>query len=251
MSSVTTSNCSESVSGYSTPFTSNAATPADSNRQSKIEVVIPVVKTRDSAAKAMQKAKDYMMGNDTKNKRQITEIADSEDDDLSDPSPIARRTRNDEQVARKLQEDLDREAAEAFVSEEAYEESVDQDLMDENSDDLATLDPKGKGKGKSTAPRSRGRAAAKLAISDSDDEEEEFSDSIDFEPPTKKRKTTVMKGKGKGKAKTQAKRRPDVLRAQLKHKNLAKTNIPVHPPSPGFDDDEDEDIPRKWLDLLS
>ncbi|KAJ4388808.1 DNA repair protein rad16 [Gnomoniopsis smithogilvyi] len=227
VSSITTSNDSESVSGYSTPFTSNAATPAESNRQAKLEVVIPVVKSRDSAAKAMQKAKDYMMGKDSKKKRIFTEIADSEDDDLSDTSPITRRTRNDEHVARQLQEDLDREAAEAIQSQDESDddERVQDDQVDEDSDDLATFDPKGKGRSKPTASRSRGRAPTKLVVSDSEDDEEDFSDSVELEPPTKKRKTAVSKGKSKAKGKGKAKMPP--------------------PPPPGFDDDEDDDIPLR------
>lgn len=221
VSSVTTSNYSESASGYSTPLTSNAATPADSNRQSKLEVVIPVVKTRDSAAKALQKAKDYMTGNDSKKKRGFIEVADSEDDDLLDGSPITRRTRHDEQVARQLQEDLDREAAEAYVSED--DQGEDQDEMDEDSDDFPPVDTKGKGKSKSVAPRPRSRAAAKTVVQD-EDEDEDDSDSVDFEPPVKRRKTVVSKGKGKGKA---------------------KAKVPLPPQSVIDDDDDGDDIPGK------
>lgn len=225
MSSVTTSNDSESVSGYSTPFTSNTVTPAESSRQSKIEVVIPVVRTRDSATNAMQKAKDYMMGKDVQKNRGFTEVADSEDDHLSNTSPVTSRTRNDEHVARQLQEELDREAAEAFVSESDNENAVEQHELDDSSEDLplANSKGKGKGKGKSVAPprRPRGRA---VFMPDSDDDDEEIdSDSDNFEPPSKKRKTAVsrekqsMMAKGKGKAK-----------------------MPP-PPSPGFDDDEEDD----------
>lgn len=165
------------------------------------------------------------MGTDSKKKRGFIEIADSEDDDLSDTFPITQRTRNDEQVARQLQEDLDREAAEAYESEDESAEGVEQDQMDEDSDDLATVDPKGKGKGKLVAPRSRGGAAVKHVISDSEDDEADYSDSVDFEPPTKKRKTTVSKGKAKSK---------------VKGKGKAKMPPPL---SAGFDDDEDEDMP--------
>lgn len=226
MSSATTSNESESISGYSTPFTSNTVTPAESSRQSKIEVVIPVVRTRDSAANAMQKAKDYMMGKDVKKNRGFTEIADSEDDDLANTSPITSRTRNDEHVARQLQEDLDREAAEAFVSESDDQEAVEQRELDESSEDLPLAKSKGKGKGKSVAPlpRPRGRAAAKLMMPDSEDDDEEIdSESDDFEPPAKKRKTAVPKAKQTSKA-----------------KGKGKAKMPP-PPSPGSDDDEEDD----------
>lgn len=230
VSSATTSNESESVSGYSTPFTSNTATPAESSRQSKIEVVIPVVKTRDSAAKAMQKAKDYMLGKDAKKARGFTEIADSEDDELFNTSPITSRTRNDEHVARQLQEDLDREAAEAYISESDHEEALEQDEMVEDSEDLPLANSKGKGKSVAPRPRPRprGRAAAKSMVLDSDDDEEDYSDSGDFEPPSKKRKTAVSKGKTTSMA-----------------KGKGKARMPP-PPSLGSDDDvEDDDIPGK------
>lgn len=228
MSSATTSNESESVSGYSTPFTSNTATPAESNRQSNIEVVIPVVKTRDSAANAMQKAKDYMLGKDAKKTRDFTEIADSEDDDFSNTSPITLRTRNDEHVARQLQEDLDQEAAEAYVSDSDDEEALEQDEMDEDSEDLPLANSKAKGKSVAPRPRPRGRAAASSMVPDSDDDEEDYSDSGDFEPPSKKRKTAGSKGKTASMA-----------------KGKGKARMPP-PPSPGSDDDvEDDDIPGK------
>lgn len=181
--------------------------------------------TRDSAAKAMQKAKDYMLGKDAKKTRGFTEIADSEDDDLSNTSPTTLRTRNDEHVARQLQEDLDREAAEAYVSESDDEAVPEQDEMDEDSEDLPLANSKGKGKSVATRPRPRGRAGAKSMVLDSENDEEDYSDPVDFEPPSKKRKTAASKGqttrgaKGKGKA-----RMPP-------------------PPSPGSDDDvEDVDI---------
>lgn len=223
VSSITTSNSSESVSGYSTPFTSNAATPADSNRQSKLEVVIPVVKPRDAAAKAMQQAKDYMMGIDSKKKRNLIEIADGEDDNMSDSSPITRRTRNDEQVARQLQDNFDQEAAEAFVSE--VDDDTKRDQMNDDSDDFAIVNPKRKGK--SVAQEPRRRAAATVAAQDSE-EEEGYSDTFDFEPPAKKRKTAISKGKGKGKGKAKAKA--------------------SSPPASIFSS-SDDDIPGEWLSI--
>lgn len=197
-SSVTNSNYSESVSGHSTPLTSNVPTPAPEKsltRTSKFEVVIPAsTKTRGSTATAMQKARDYIMGNDSKRKRGFVEIADSEDDELSDSSPIARRTRHDEKVARQLQEELDREAAAALISDDGQDASVDE--MNHDSDDFSVAGPKGKGKGKAIARGSRSaRSGAKNIILDSEEDKEDYlSESVDYKPPTKKQKT---KGKAK------------------------------------------------------
>ncbi|CAN8095617.1 unnamed protein product [Discula destructiva] len=231
-SSVTTSNYSESVSGYSTPLTSKAATPAESTRTAKLEIVLPSAKSRGgsaASAEAMQRAKDYMMGIDSKKgKREFTEIADSEedDDDLSNTSPATQRFRHDEQIARQFQEELDREAAEAYVSEDERGAS-DLEMIAKDTDDLSELSDvsdvsdisdvviKGKGKGKAKAkaiaPRARGRPSTKTVVQDSDDDIDFRSDddSVDFEPPTKKRKTAVSKGKGKGKAKKPALPEPE------------------------------------------
>lgn len=151
-----------------------------------------------------------MMGNDPKRKRELVEVADSEEDYLSDPSPNARRTRHDEKVARQLQEELDREAAEAFVSGD--DQNIYEDEMDEDSDDFSLADPKGKGKAvASRRPRGSRANPKKNLVLDSDEDEEEFSDSVHHEPPTKKQKT--VRGKSK---------------------------VPAPPLS---DDDDDEDVP--------
>lgn len=217
-SSITTSKDSESVSGRSTPLTSNSATPAESTYKGKLEVVIPFIKSQGSAAsaEAMQRAKDYMLGKDKKKKRIFSEIADSEDDDndLEELSPAQQRLRQDELIARQLQDALNQE------DEDQGAFAIDAD----DSDDLSTLsDPpeisdssipvtkgKGKGKAKANAPRPRGRPSKKMAVQQPEDDEEEdgedYPDSDDFEPLAKKRKVATPKGKGKGKGKGRAKR---------------------------------------------
>lgn len=194
-SSVTTPNYSESGSGYSTPLTSNVPTPApekSSTRTSKFEVVIPgSSKTRGSTMTAMQKAKDYMPGNDSKRKRGFVEIADSEDDEddeWADPSPMARRTRNDEKVARQLQEELDHEATLAFLASDDDQDASEDDMSDS---DFSVTDPKGKGKGKAVASRSRStQPTTSDFIKDSEEDDEDYvSDPVAYEPPTKKQKT--------------------------------------------------------------
>lgn len=151
----------------------------------------------------MQAAKDYMMGKDSKRKRAISEVADSEDDELLDNSPNARRTRHDEKIARQLQEELDHEAAEELVSEDDNEGYQEQNMSDE-SDNFPASDPKGKGKAV-VRPSPRGtRSAVKNVIPDSDEAQDD-SDSVKYEPPpTKKQKIVTKRGgkeslKGKGK----------------------------------------------------
>lgn len=246
-SSVPNSNYSESVSDYSTPLTSNVPTPAPekpSARSAKFEVIIPAVsktsKTSGSTAMAIQKAKDYIMGNDSKRKRQFIEIADSEDDGTSDPSPNARRTRHDEDVARQLQEELDREAAEALVH--GSEEDAFLGGMDEDSDEAPLADSKGKGK--AVARRSRsGRSTAKAIVLGSSEDDDDF-----YEPPTKKQKT---KGKGKDKGKM-----PDIglsdddsdsdeaLAQQRKSKGKGKGKMPISTLS-----DDDDNVHSKLIPL--
>lgn len=214
VSSAAPSNCSsnESVSGYSTPLTSHVATPAPeksqgaagpSTRSKKLEVVIPSLRSRGSAATALQKAKEYITANDSKRKRATFEIADSEDDELLDDSPNDRRTRHDEEVARQLQEELYREAD--ILSSELD----DAESEDERSDELDSPSASGgRGKGKAVArPRPRmTRSAVKHDIPDSD-EAEESSDSVEYDPPSKRQKRaeqTKTKGSAKGKGKMPA-----------------------------------------------
>lgn len=196
---------------------------------SKIEVVIPTRYIYESTADSIQKAKDYMMGNDPSSyKRKRTVIADSDDDDLSlsHTSPNPGRTQNDEKIARQLQEELDRETAEAveaqnaLVSDDGGNDGHDDDqqyaVAASDSEDYALADVKGKGKalatsdsedypmasrkGKGKAVETRrprtSRAAAKkfTVIADSDEESDDgdYSDPGSVKPPAKKRKITVV-----------------------------------------------------------
>lgn len=204
--SITTSNYSESLSGYSTPLTSNGTTPAESSRAAKLEVVLPMGQSRASApGKSTQQTQDYMLGNDSKKKRAFTEIADSDDDmqALLDSSPAAQRLRQDELIARQMQEVLDEEMQQILDEDEqgAYEVD-DSDVVD--SDELLsdymdnTTNGKGKGKAKAVAPRRRGRPAKKAAVEYSDDSDD--LSAVEYAPPAKKRKTAVSKGKGKASA---------------------------------------------------
>lgn len=158
------------------------------------------MKTRGSAAKALQDAKDFITANDSKRKRADFEVADSEDDELLDDTPNARRTRHDEEVARQLQEEFYRDAN-ALPSE--IEDSELQDEESEDSEHPSVPDLKGKGKAVARPqPRTR-RSAGKASVPDSD-EAEESSDSAEREPPTKRQKKAVVagakaSGKGKGK----------------------------------------------------
>lgn len=225
VSSAAPSNCSsnESVSGYSTPLTSHVATPApdkpqvaasSSTRSKKLEVVIPALRTRDSAATALQKAKEYITANDSKRKRATFEIADSEDDELLDDTPNDRRTRHDEEVARQLQEELYREA-DVLTSE--VDDGDSQDDVSDDIDSPSASDPKGKGKAVARPRPRTTRSAVKYDISDSD-EAEESSGSVHYEPPSKRQK----KAGGTGSAKSKGK-------------------MPV------ADSDSEDDLPRKLL----
>ncbi|ROV92655.1 hypothetical protein VSDG_06587 [Cytospora chrysosperma] len=189
-----TSKSAESVSGASTPLTSNATTPAPSLlmdkskptsrslRSAKFEVVIPMRKTHGTAADNIQRAKDYMMGsNSTTSKRKRDFIADSDEDDLLDGFPNAGRTHHDEKIARQLQEELDREAAEAMEAQEGF--ATDGNVVDDDQQhEVPTSD-------------SEDHPMADRKDSDEDDLDDDYSDSDDMEPPFKKPKT-LMKGRG-------------------------------------------------------
>lgn len=218
-SSVATSTygSADSVSGYSTPMTSNVTTPAPSllmdkhnlnpdststrsPQSSKLEVVIPMRKTRDSAAERIQKAKDFMMSDtlstskQTKRKRNV--IPDSEGDDSSDGAPNAGRTRHDEKIARQLQEELDREAAEALIIDDDGDDehgngpAAQQDVeANSDSEDYPMADRKGKGKAVYTRrPRTSRAAAQDYVVPDlsEDDEDDDLSDSDYNVHPVKK-----------------------------------------------------------------
>ena len=218
-SSVATSTyeSADSASGYSTPLTSNVTTPAPSlltdkskpasarsARSTKIEVLIPMRNTRESA-NMIQKAKDYMNKNASMSKRKRDVIADSEEDDFADGSPNAGRTRHDEKIARQLQEELDREAAEAVDAlisgdDDGVDYGTQQLVMaPSDSEDYPMADRKGKGKAIATRrPRASRAAAEKYIVTDSDEdpEDDDYSDPGDIEPPAKKQKI-VLKGRGK------------------------------------------------------
>lgn len=183
--------------------------PEKSTRSGNFEVLIPTVKRRGNAANATQSAKGLGMGSgESKRKRGIMEIADSEGDELSGSSLNTQRTRHDEEVARRLQEEFDRDAAEAFLSgsdQGGMEYDMGHDSDDNDSEDKdSVVDPKGKGKAVETGRRRTGRTAAKTVVPDSDDDDEDYSDSVNYEPPAKKLKTSKAKAKGKGKGKANA-----------------------------------------------
>lgn len=157
-------------------------------------------------AKAQQDAKDFITAKDPKRKRAVLEVADSEDDELLDDTPNARRTRHDEEVARQLQEEYYREVDDS-MSGNHDDDGDPQGEDDEDDEDVESLsepesDPKGKGKAVSRPRPRTTRSAANLIVADSD---EESSDSIQYEPPTKRQKKAASTGgnvssaKGKGK----------------------------------------------------
>lgn len=192
----------------------------------------------------MQRAKDYMLGNDSKKKRGFVEIANSEDDDddlLLDQSPAARRTRHDEHIARQLQEDLDREAAEALGSEDdrIMQEVMDQQERDGLSDLSDTVDvvSKGKGKGKGKAVASRSSARYNPHGNDLEDDRtlQELIDQQQRDEPSDLSELSDIddvKGKGKGKAKVGASR--------SSARTTKKKVVPVS------EDDEDEEDYQYW-----
>jgi hypothetical protein len=129
-------------------------------------------------------------------------VPDSEDYDLEDESPNARRIRYDEEVARSLQNELDREVEGFLFDDDAEEQSMPESA---DSEDYATNDPKGKGKAVATRKASGTRAAAKKRVvqdsdvvvdDDDDDDDDEYSDLADLAPPAKKQKTAT-RGRGK------------------------------------------------------
>ncbi|KAJ0117161.1 adenosinetriphosphatase [Diaporthe amygdali] len=243
LSSIATSTYSsaDSVSGYSTPLTSNVTTPAPvekaasvdkgksastrSTRSSKLEVVISAVKSRGSATKFNSKAGESLMDTSARSSRRnrLAAVPDSEDADFFDDSPNARRIRIDEQVARSLQDELNREV-EGLLSDHGPQE---QSMIGSDSEDYAVADPKGKGKAVATRRAPGSRAAAKKRVvqdSDSvidDDDDDNDSDFADLAPPAKKQKTAV-RGRGK--------------QASAKGKKSVHTN-------PGSPSDSDEDMP--------
>lgn len=207
----TTYSSADSVSGYSTPLTSNVTTPAPvdnakpastrSTRSSKLEAASPAVKSRGSGSKSSLKADNQSMGASSRatQKIRLVPVPDSEDEDLADDSPNARRIRYDEEVARSLQDELNREA-EGLLYDDDLEE---QPIIDSDSEDYAAADPKGKGKAVATRKASGTRAAAKKRVvqdSDLDDDEDfdddDHSDFADLAPPAKKQKTAA-RGRGK------------------------------------------------------
>lgn len=214
LSSLGTSTYSsaDSVSGYSTPLTSNVTTPAPvdhakpastrSTRSSNLEAASPAVKGRGSGTKSNLKAGNQSTGDSLRTiiRNRLLAVTDSEDDDLADDSPDARRTRHDEEVARSLQEELDREVRGVLFDDDPEE----QPIMDSDSEDYAVTDPKGKGKAVATRQASGARAAAKKRVvqySDVDedddfDDDDDYSDFADIAPPAKKQKTAA-RGRGK------------------------------------------------------
>lgn len=202
----TTYSSADSVSGYSTPLTSNVTTPAPvdnakaastrSTRSSKVEAPSPAVKTRASGTKSNLKADNQSMGASSRatQKNRLVTVPDSEDEDFADDSLNARRIRYDEEVARSLQNELNREV-EGILFDDDLEE---QPMIDSDSEDYAAADPKGKGKAVATRKASGSRAAAKKrVVQDSDvDEDEDYdedgdSDFADLAPPAKKQKTAA------------------------------------------------------------
>lgn len=214
LSSLGTSTYSsaDSVSGYSTPLTSNVTTPAPvdnakpastrSTRSSNLEAASPAVKGRGSGTKSNLKADNQPTGDSLRTiiRNRLLAVTDSEDDDLADDSADARRTRHDEEVARSLQEELDREVRAVLFDVDSEE----QPTMDSDSEDYAVTDPKGKGKAVATRRASGTRAAAKKrVVQDSDvdeeddcDDDDDYSDFADLAPPAKKQKTAA-RGRGK------------------------------------------------------
>lgn len=124
-----------------------------------------------------------MLATGSKRKRQVPEIADSEEeDDFSESALNSARTRNDEKVARQLQEKLDREAALALVSDVDQNAPGDEALSDLDSDQFSDADV-------SALPD------AAVGASDNEDEDEAWEE--DYEPPAKKQKSLKPKAKGK------------------------------------------------------
>lgn len=205
-----TYSSADSVSGYSTPLTSNVTTPTPvdnvkpastrSKRSSNVEAASPAVKSRGSGTKSKLKADIQSMDTSSRatQRNRLVAVPDSEDEDLADDSPNARRIRHDEEVARSLQDELNREV-EGLLFDDDLDE---QPMIKSDSEDYAATDPKGKGKAVATRQASRTRAAAKKRmVQDSDIDDDEYyddddSDFADLAPPAKKQKTAV-RGRGK------------------------------------------------------
>ncbi|KAH8772695.1 RING-11 protein [Diaporthe sp. PMI_573] len=210
LSSLGTSTYSsaDSASGYSTPLTSNVTTPAPvdnakpvstrSTRSGNLGTASPAVKSRGSATKSNLKANNQSASASSRANRRnrLAIVPDSEDYDLEDESPNARRIRYDEEVARSLQNELDREVEGFLFDDDAEEQSMPESA---DSEDYATNDPKGKGKAVATRKASGTRAAAKKRVVQDSDvvvDDDEYSDLADLAPPAKKQKTAT-RGRGK------------------------------------------------------
>lgn len=198
----------DSVSGYSTPLTSNVTTPAPvdnakamssrSTRSGNFDRASPAVKSRESGATSNLRANNRSLNTSSRvtRRNRLDVVPDSEDfepeDEIGD-----RRIIHDEEVARSLQNELNREV-EGFVIDDDAEE---QSMLASDSEDYAATDPKGKGKAVSTRKASGTRAAAKKHVVqdsevDDDDDDDDDSDFADLAPPAKKQKTTA-RGRGK------------------------------------------------------
>jgi hypothetical protein len=241
LSSLATSTYSsgDSVSGYSTPLTSNVTTPAPldnaksaptrSTRSGTLDTASPAVKSRGSATASNSKANSQPATASSKaNPRdRLAVVPDSEDHDLDDNESSNARTRYDEEVARSLQNELDREAGE-FLSEDDAEE---QSMLGSENEDYIAADPKGKGKAVAIRKTSGTRSAAKRRViqdsdvdvdqDDQDDQDDDYSDFADLAPPPKKQKIAV-RGRGK--------------QAVAKGKQVAAPTA----------SDSDDDLPRKF-----
>lgn len=210
LSSLGTSTYSsaDSVSGYSTPLTSNVTTPAPvdnvkatstrSTRSANIDTASPALKSRGSGATSNLRANNRSVNASSRvtRRNRLDVVPDSEDfeneDEIGD-----RRILHDEEVARSLQNELNREVEGFLIDDDAEEQSV----LESDSEDYAATDPKGKGKAVSTRKASGTRAAAKKHVVqdsevDDDDDDDDDSDFADLAPPAKKQKTTA-RGRGK------------------------------------------------------
>lgn len=191
-------------------MTSNVTTPAPvenakpvsmrSTRSGNVEAASPAAKSRGSGTKSKLKADRQPMDTSSRATRRnrLVAVPDSDDEDLPDDSPNARRIRHDEEIARSLQDELNREV-EGILFDDDLEE---QPMIESDSEDYAAADPKGKGKAVATRQPSRTRAAAKKRvvqdsdIEDDDDYDDDDSDFADLAPPPKKQKTSA-RGRGK------------------------------------------------------
>lgn len=244
LSSLGTSTYSsaDSVSGYSTPLTSHVTTPAPvdnaksastrSTRSSKLEAASPAVKSRGSGTKSNLKADNQAMSASSRATRRnrLVTVPDSENDDPADDSPNARRIRYDEEVARSLQDELNREVEGILFDDDLEDDDLEeQPMIESDSEDYAATDPKGKGKAVATRKASGTRAAAKKRVVqdsdavDDDDDYDDYSDFADLAPPAKKQKTAV-RGRGK--------------QASVKGKAVGAPPV----------SDSDDDLPRKSLE---